>query len=68
MAYFHIEVVAYAPAPRRFKYRMAGSNMGVAVGKAMRQMRKDLPRKRITLLTVRALPIEAIGITQTDNA
>lgn len=61
MANFHIEVTAHAPAPRRFQYRMEGSNMGVAVGKAMRQMRKDLPRKRIYLLTVKALPIEAMG-------
>jgi len=65
MKQYLINVEAHCPVPRRFQYRSEGSNIGVAVSRAIKMLRKDLPRKKISDLVIRASTIGAVSTNQT---
>ena len=63
MKQYLVMIEAHCPVPRRFQYRANGSNVGVAISRALKMLRKDLPRKRIQKLVLGA---EIIGAVSTN--
>lgn len=48
MKIYQVKVIAYAPAPRQSDHRIKANQAHIAVTRAMRDAKKNYPRKKIT--------------------
>lgn len=48
MSTYLIKVTVEVPYPREFTYRVTATSVATAVARALRLVRKDVPRKRLT--------------------
>lgn len=55
MKNWFIKICVEIPAPREFEYRVTGSSAAVAISRALRQFRKDMPRKVMREFKIRAI-------------
>lgn len=42
-----ITISVQIPYPKEYSYRMGGSNVGVAISRAYKEFRKQLPRRQL---------------------
>ena len=55
-----ITITAYVPAPRTREYRIVASGPFIAISRAGRMYRKDIGRKKITSLSVKAETLKGL--------
>ena len=55
MKHYLVHIIWDDPYPKEFKYQSEGSNIAVAIGKALRSFRKEQKGRRITTLKVNAV-------------
>lgn len=53
MKTYNIVIVAYCPVPREFDYREKASDVSAAVSRALKNFRRDVPRKQINKYSIR---------------
>lgn len=62
MKTFQVTVTADCPAPRSREYRIEASGFSPAIGRAIKNYRKDLGRKKITTMRTSAILLNNFSI------